>query len=112
MQICGGPGPYEIDHIDPSTKVTHCVFSWSKNRRDVELLKCQVLCKPCHYKKTAVQNSRPMVHGSNSTYTGSGCRCESCKIAHSISRKNDYLKAKAKRPARDSLGSYYPKPAP
>ena len=42
----------EVDHIDPNTKVSHRVWSWSKERRENELAKCQVLCRACHLTKT------------------------------------------------------------
>lgn len=56
---CGSDTHLEIDHIDPATKDpylrrvhTNSFWSWSKERRDVELAKCQVLCHPCHIAKT------------------------------------------------------------
>jgi hypothetical protein len=45
---CGSRKQLELDHIDPATKVTHNVWSWAQERRDVELAKCQVLCHDCH----------------------------------------------------------------
>ena len=42
----------EVDHIDPSQKVTSVVWSWSEKRRNEELAKCQVLCENCHHEKT------------------------------------------------------------
>lgn len=51
-QHCGSTERLEVDHIDPETRVTHAVWSWSKLRRDAELAKCQVLCHDCHVKKT------------------------------------------------------------
>lgn len=49
---CGSPENLEVDHIDRATKVTHNVWSWSKDRRDQELAKCQALCVDCHKQKT------------------------------------------------------------
>ena len=40
---CGSTQSLEVDHIDPTLKVTHSVWSWSIPRRTVELAKCQVL---------------------------------------------------------------------
>lgn len=48
----------ELDHIDPSTKISHNVWSWTKKRRDDELAKCQVLCRKCHLQKTISENRR------------------------------------------------------
>ena len=53
--LCGSWEKLELDHIDPSTKVSHRVWSWSENRRAEELLKCQILCEACHMSKTREQ---------------------------------------------------------
>ena len=83
---CGGSINLEVDHLDSSTKVSHCVWSWSKVRRDAELNKCVVRCKACHKIKTAVENrarfSRPPTHGTSSGYVHHGCRCTECKEFH------------------------------
>lgn len=42
----------QLDHIDSEQKVDHRIWSWSAERREVELAKCQVLCEPCHKWKT------------------------------------------------------------
>lgn len=49
---CGNHNELELDHIDPNTKVSHSIWSWSKERREKELAKCQVLCHTCHKEKT------------------------------------------------------------
>jgi 5-methylcytosine-specific restriction endonuclease McrA len=49
---CGSWEQLEVDHIDPAQKVDHRLWSWSKERRDAELAKCQVLCHTCHLDKT------------------------------------------------------------
>lgn len=49
---CGSWDNLELDHIDPSTKVDNKIWSWSKERRDKETAKCQVLCEDCHHEKT------------------------------------------------------------
>tara|TARA_Y100000593_G_scaffold90405_1_gene176766 strand:- start:4201 stop:4629 length:429 start_codon:yes stop_codon:yes gene_type:complete len=50
---CGSTDRMELDHIDPSKKVHHAIWSWSKVRRREELSKCQVLCHECHSAKTS-----------------------------------------------------------
>ncbi|MEM1417446.1 MAG: HNH endonuclease [Myxococcota bacterium] len=52
---CGATEGLELDHVDPTEKVTHCVWSWSEQRRSEELAKCQVLCRRCHKAKTRRQ---------------------------------------------------------
>ncbi len=49
---CESSTDLELDRIDPTTKVSHRIWSWSETRREAELLKCQVLCNPCHKRKT------------------------------------------------------------
>ena len=77
---CGSKKEMQLDHIDPDQKVSHRIWSWSKERRDAEIAKCQVLCLECHKKKTAQELWRPITHG-NSGYDRF-CRCEICKTAH------------------------------
>lgn len=45
---CGGTDRLEIHHRAPEKKVSHRIWSWSLERRDEELAKCDVLCRPCH----------------------------------------------------------------
>lgn len=56
----------QVDHVDASAKVTHRVWSWSKERREAELAKCVVRCGPCHAKKTTAsrEHARGEAHGS------------------------------------------------
>jgi hypothetical protein len=48
----------ELDHKDHRQKVSHTIWSWSMERRDAELAKCQVLCHDCHLDKTNKEGSR------------------------------------------------------
>lgn len=45
---CGSTEKLQLDHRDPGLKVGHSIWSWSRQRREEELAKCQVLCDPCH----------------------------------------------------------------
>ncbi len=81
-KLCGSDINLEVDHKDRSIKVDHKVWSWSLERADKELKKCQVLCKKCHRKKTTKEISKPLRHGINSGYTNYKCRCRKCKDAH------------------------------
>lgn len=51
---CGTEENLQLDHVDPSQKVSHSIWSWSQVRRDVETAKCEVRCQPCHVVKTKV----------------------------------------------------------
>lgn len=55
--ICGYDKKLELDHINPETKISHQIWSWSAIRRDLEILKCQVLCEECHKSKSAIECS-------------------------------------------------------
>lgn len=76
---CGTTESLEIDHIDPATKVSHRIWSWSKERRLAELKKCQILCSGCHKRKTleyaGIAPSKILaVHKA-------GCGCGGCQNA-------------------------------
>jgi len=80
--VCGSTQSLEVDHIDPSEKVSHRIWTWSAFRRDAELAKCQVLCNGCHKIKTRAQRPVPE-HGTVSRYSGvQKCRCELCRKAN------------------------------
>jgi 5-methylcytosine-specific restriction endonuclease McrA len=91
---CGSSDRLEVDHIDPTKKVSHRVFNWSYERREVELAKCQVLCHECHLKKTVLQTTVPdhLIHGRAVGYELRKCRCEKCKLWKKEKNKKRYLK--------------------
>lgn len=75
---CGSIENLEVDHIDSLQKVSHNLWSWSEERRNAELVKCQVLCHGCHVEKTIEQMPRTD-HGRGQMYHN-GCRCDLCRI--------------------------------
>lgn len=77
---CGSFSNLELDHINPEEKETHRIWSWSEERRLVELAKCQVLCNSCHKNKTSLQKKDPKFTGctDRKTYTAL-CKCEKCR---------------------------------
>jgi hypothetical protein len=79
--VCGSTKRLELDHIDPSKKKGHSVWSWSEKSRQEELAKCQPLCYVCHLKKTVEMLKRPITHATDSGYHR-GCRCGICLGAH------------------------------
>ncbi len=79
---CGSTENLEVDHISRRSKIAHRVWSWSKRRRDRELSKCQVLCKPCHLEKSRAELSKPLRHGTLHGYNHRGCRCDACRQAN------------------------------
>lgn len=79
---CGSWERLEVDHIDPTTKVNHKVWSWKPERRIAELAKCQVLCHTCHLKKSLeYRKANARKDHGNSTQYRNGCRCFDCRAA-------------------------------
>ena len=83
---CGANDRLELDHIDPSLKEDHKIWSWSEQRRNEELAKCQVLCHGCHLQKTIKQlvRSHSPIHGTHNEYAAHKCRCELCTEAQRL----------------------------
>lgn len=79
-RACGGTDRLEAHHIDPRTKISHNVWSWTAERRIAELAKCEVLCHDCHLKETQkqVRERFPIRHGTTANYRR-GCRCAACR---------------------------------
>jgi 5-methylcytosine-specific restriction endonuclease McrA len=75
---CGSALQLQLDHIDPSKKVSHYIWSWAAERRMKELAKCQVLCSGCHKAKTAKDRADRVEHGSYTMYHKHHCRCVRC----------------------------------
>lgn len=51
---CNSKENLELDHVDPSKKVTHRIWSFSLERREAEVSKCQILCVLCHREKSKI----------------------------------------------------------
>lgn len=78
---CGSAEQLELDHIDPATKISHYIWSWSSVRREAELLKCQVLCRTCHQVKSDEYQTVINPCGTVTGYTKRKCRCPWCRAA-------------------------------
>jgi hypothetical protein len=94
--VCGTTESLEVDHIDPSQKVSHRIWTWAIPRRDAELAKCQILCTEHHKEKTRADRPIPE-HGTISRY-GSihKCRCDLCRKANADRKKLNEAKKKAR----------------
>jgi len=58
---CGSnQGPFDIDHCIPKwftgDRPTKQIWQLGKAKREEELSKCQLLCKPCHRAKTSIEH--------------------------------------------------------
>jgi hypothetical protein len=94
---CDSADRLELDHVDPTIKVSHSVWSWSESRRTVELLKCQVLCHTCHWEKTKDDFGWRLEHGTVVGYKNYACRCARCTKANT-----DYIRERRARARMDS----------
>lgn len=74
---CGATESLELDHIDPSQKISHRIWSWSAERRAAEIAKCQILCTDCHREKTSADRAARVQHGTEWSWR-KGCRCTPC----------------------------------
>ncbi len=100
---CGSADRLTIDHIDRQLKVSHRIWNWSAERFNTEIVKCQVLCTPCHELKTAKENRLVWLlkpwppHGTRARYdcNFANCRCALCVKAHYIAIQ-EYRKGKSK----------------
>lgn len=85
---CGSFLDLEIDHIDPTEKISHKIWSWKESRRKEELRKCQVLCKKCHKQKTIKYIEDNRKHGTSTMYSNFKCRCDLCKEYKRVIARN------------------------
>jgi hypothetical protein len=94
--------PFDIDHIDRTTKEYKITEIWSRTEqvRNKELDKCQLLCKPCHKHKTSQEMRKDLKHGDLGMYKTRKCRCELCR-AENTRRKN--LRTRAQRERNEQL---------
>jgi 5-methylcytosine-specific restriction endonuclease McrA len=90
---CGSTLNLEFHHRNPQTKKDHKVWSWTQERREAELKKCDLLCKKCHDVETAKERGYGIiVHGSLFRGYQNGCRCPECRRANA-----DYERARRLR---------------
>ena len=95
---CGTTEKLTFDHINNDRKgdKKRCIGNiidrtWSKI--ELELAKCQLLCRSCHGHKTAVDfNKREFSeHGTIAMYTNKKCRCNECRGSWSEYRRTARL---------------------
>jgi hypothetical protein len=85
--ICGSIDQLEIDHIDRTQKSIEIsrLYSVSKERYEKEIIKCQLLCKDCHIKKTILERGLKIARGTHGTISGyrycGPPKCGDCKKA-------------------------------
>lgn len=102
---CGGTEALQFDHIDPKTKSFTIASggSFSKERFDEEVGKCQLLCFPCHNTKTLKETGRnPATHGALSMAINHRCKCDLCKKTRSDYNKQYHKTHARKRDRKDT----------
>ena len=105
---CGTTGNLELDHIDRSQKAftTGAAFAtWSEERVQAEVAKCQLLCKDCHLEKSKSEcfGKEPARHGTPHMYGRYKCRCDACVEARR-QYDRDYSRRKREKEKSRSIG--------
>jgi len=83
-QKCGAVSDLEIHHRNPSEKTEHRIWSWTCERLEAELEKCDILCRGCHNEA----HMASIQHGTLTTYKTHGCRCSECRAANAMYEAN------------------------
>lgn len=98
---CGAVDNLEFDHINPEHKLftisSYVTHKWEKLKPELD--KCQLLCHQHHLEKTRIYGDNPGAwyrkynwdHGTETGYRN-GCRCDKCRSAYSIKRKEHYIR--------------------
>lgn len=102
---CKSTERLELDHLVPKDKVSHRIWSWSADRRQEELNKCQVLCRKCHIAKHAAERTKGLRHGVITGYTGYACRCDLCRKAHREQMRSYRLRVRTSASQADNRDS-------
>lgn len=89
--VCGGSGPFEIDHVDPRSKnfdFGRRLAGVAQEKLTKELDKAQLLCEDCHHTKTILDHGKVPAKGTHGTLSAYRyCRCKKCKQAKSEHNK-------------------------
>lgn len=112
---CGSSRNLVNHHRDARTKGANfnTVWGWSEPRREVELAKCDVLCKGCHSKLHNKKRIKPIVHGTLNAYIHRVCRCDECRGAWNAYQRDYGKRRRAENPktprprAPQQHGTYY-----
>jgi hypothetical protein len=83
---CGTTSRLELDHVDPSQKVDHRVWSWAYKRRYAELDKCVARCIDCHKVKSYLTRKHKADHGTSYMWRR-GCRCQNCLFGRAADKR-------------------------
>jgi len=87
---CNYKKKLELHHLNPEEKISHKIWSWSKEKREEEIKKCVILCYDCHKVVTSMQRFMKVEHGGLTMYNKYKCRCAICKEAKSKQNAKRY----------------------
>ena len=85
--LCGSVEGLELDHVvaaDKSFELSRKLNNGNWGEILEEAKKCQLLCSPCHRKKSVLDvGNMPSAgtHGTLTSYTHNKCRCVECRAA-------------------------------
>src|SRR6266566_4263632 len=72
---CQSEKNLEFHHRDQSQKLEHKIWSWRRERIEQELVKCDLLCRSCHFQETAKERKfYTAAHGTITAYKDYDCR--------------------------------------
>ncbi len=99
---CGSKDKLHIDHVNAKDKTFRAadIHSVSDEKIQKEKKNFQLLCEPCHKKKTHDEwdySTPKSTHGTYWQFRRHGCRCEPCVQAYKETMKEWRLKAKEKK---------------
>lgn len=79
---CGNREDLNFDHIvaeDKEYDIAKILSSHSKKKVELEMTKCQILCKPCHITKSVSEGDIYSVEHGGGISGKKNCRCELCR---------------------------------
>ena len=80
----GGRSNLEFDHINPKEVDFRIAGNAALSRKRLlpEIMKCQLLCRDCHRRKTLLDLGwNEAKHGTTNMYGNHKCRCSLCRDA-------------------------------
>lgn len=106
---CGATERLQFDHVDWRTKYFSIATNWAmkdRNAFELELLKCQLLCSPCHDTKTESDKQEMGLTGytHGTVYAWMKCKCE-CKVCDAAKQKWNEER-RVKRRSNEGRGAY------
>ena len=80
---CGANQKLQFDHIDRATKAANVadMLTAALELFEAEVRKCQLLCKPCHRKKSLEAGDQQAAQHGLGLYSRGVCRCDICRAA-------------------------------